>query len=176
MRPDRLHPSETTKLTCRPPSHLPTVRPDCAEERRSAEEELRRLADVYARTMDDRDTSTLISLFAPGGRVIIAAERTREFVAPDGLTQIIDYMSRYAHTFYFVGNHICTVDGDRATGETYSIAYHHRTSPGRPGLIIETPIRYLDEYVRLPDGWRFQQRSARILWTATRAVSGDDGA
>src|ERR1700753_432511 len=93
---------------------------------RTPHQELRHLADVYARTMDDRDAETLIGLFAPDGVLSIASDRTREFRAPDGLAQIIGYMSRYVETMYFVGNHMCEIDGDRARGETYSIAYHRR--------------------------------------------------
>jgi hypothetical protein len=133
---------------------------------RSPYEELRHLADVYALTMDDRDAETLIGLFAPEGVLTIASEQTREFAAPEGLVQIIGYMSRYAETMYFVGNHVCEIDGDRASGETYSMAYHRRD-----GQLIVNAIRYLDEYVRLADGWRFQRRDARILWTEARELS-----
>jgi hypothetical protein len=136
----------------------------------SPTQQLRSLVDAYARTMDDRDAATLIGLFVPGGRLTITAEQTQEFVSPHGLNQIIDYMRRYTKTFYFVGNHLCDIDGEHATGETYSIAYHHRARSGQPAQIIETPIRYKDQYTRTPDGWRFQHRAATILWTETREI------
>jgi SnoaL-like domain len=121
----------------------------------SPTQQLRSLVDSYARTMDDRDAATLIGLFVPGGRLTITAQQTQEFASPDGLNQIIDYMRRYGKTFYFVGNHLCDIEGERATGETYSIAYHHRASSGQPAQIIETPIRYHDQYVRTSDGRRY---------------------
>lgn len=137
-------------------------------DRRTDREELRWLVDTYARTMDDRDAVTLESLFVPGGRLLISAEQTREFRAGEGLEKIIEYMARYSQTFYFVGNHMAEIEGNRATGETYTVAYHYQEGPDRAAQLIETPIRYVDSYLLTDAGWRFEERAARILWTATR--------
>jgi hypothetical protein len=68
--------------------------------------------------------------------------------------------------YYFVGNHSSEIDGDLASGETYSIGYHYtKAEPDRPALVIEVPVRYEDSYVRTEDGWRFTDRIATILWT-----------
>lgn len=133
---------------------------------------LRDLADRYARSMDDRDAETLIKLFVPDGVLTITAEGTREFPSPAGLEKIIEYMARYRETFYFVGNHICDVDGDHASGETYTVAYHYDVEPDGSQIVVESPVRYLDRYIRTEDGWRFERRDARILWTERRALSG----
>ena len=133
---------------------------------------LRDLADRYARSMDDRDAATLIGLFVPDGVLTITAEDTREFPSPSGLEKIIEYMARYRETFYFVGNHICDIDGDRASGETYTVAYHYDTESDGAQVVIESPVRYLDRYVRTDEGWRFERRDARILWTDRRVISG----
>jgi hypothetical protein len=135
---------------------------------RTDHEQLRWLADTYARTMDDRDAATLNSLFVPDGRLLITAEKTREFPAGEGLEKIIEYMASYDRTFYFVGNHISEIEGDRANGETYGIAYHYSDRDGGPAKIIENPIRYVDSYVRTDRGWLFRERAATILWTMTR--------
>ncbi len=132
---------------------------------------LRDLADRYARSMDDRDAATLIDLFVPDGILTISAEDTREFPSPAGLEKIIDYMARYDQTFYFVGNHICDVDGDHATGETYTVAYHYSRNADGTRTVIESPVRYVDTYLRTDRGWRFQRRDARILWTDKHSVS-----
>jgi hypothetical protein len=132
--------------------------------------QLRLLADTYARTMDDRDAETLNRLFVPDGRLVITARgRSQEFAAGEGLDKVIGYMAGYDQTFYFVGNHICEVDGDDARCETYTVAYHHEvTDDGR--RVIENPVRYLDRCVRKTGGWRFAERKATILWTMIRRL------
>lgn len=133
---------------------------------------LRRLVDVYARTMDDRDVATLSGLFVPGGKLVIEARRTMEFVAPDGFGPVIAGMAGYTRTFYLVGNHICDIEGDRASGETYSIGYHYQAAEDASQRIVANPIRYRDSYVRTDDGWRFEQRVATVQWTDRHEIGG----
>jgi hypothetical protein len=129
--------------------------------------ELRRLVDLYARTMDDRDEETLAGLFAPGGKLTIQGRRTSEFVAPSGFGPIVAAMERYASTFYVVTQHIVdAVGAGRASGETYSIGSH--LEDGARGRVIVNPIRYRDSYVMVAGSWRFEERVATILWTETR--------
>ncbi|HMC69221.1 MAG TPA: nuclear transport factor 2 family protein, partial [Mycobacteriales bacterium] len=66
----------------------------------------------------------------------------------------------------FVANHRCDVQGDTATGETYCIAHHVK---GTDDFVMH--IRYEDQYVRTPDGWRMKQRDLRLLWTSNEVVN-----
>lgn len=65
----------------------------------------------------------------------------------------------YSNTQHFIGNHTVTVDGDRATGETYCLAVHQHIDATldddqRPVSFL----RYLDRYVRTEHGWRIEHR------------------
>ena len=130
------------------------------------ESDIRKLVDIYARTMLDCDHATLASLFVPGGQLVIVAERRMEFAAPDGLRTVIDQMAAYDRVFYFVGNHTAEITGDLAKGETYTIGYHYLgTADGAAERVIEVPVRYVDTFMRTAEGWRFRERIATILWT-----------
>jgi hypothetical protein len=67
----------------------------------------------------------------------------------------------YRQTTHTVGNHLATVDGDRASGETRVVAYHVLGDEGAETLLI-WHIRYLDDYVRGSEGWRIRQRVLRV--------------
>lgn len=132
---------------------------------------LRELAERYAKTMHDLDAPTLGELFVPGGRLLISASETREFVAPDGLAAIIDHMARYTATMYLVGNQLLDVDGDVATGETWTIAKHLRATDTAAPEVVTNPVCYVDTCRRVDGAWRYVERHARILWTERHTLS-----
>ena len=75
--------------------------------------------------------------------------------------------TRWVH---FLGNHWVDIDGDRASGEAYTMACHLR----RTGAAQEEEvalIRYRDFYRRTDDGWRFTERHAFRQWTTTRPIN-----
>jgi hypothetical protein len=135
------------------------------------ERALRRLLGVYAAAVDDRDPATMIATFAPGGKLVVyegeAAQPSWEYNGDEVAGVIADMERYYLATFHFLGNFVCDVDGDRATGNPYCIAYHLRDD-GRGRQVISTPIRYRDTYVRTPAGWRFELRRCHILWRERR--------
>jgi hypothetical protein len=67
--------------------------------------------------------------------------------------------ANYGATQHFMGNHEVTVDGDRAEGWTYCLAMHELL-PGHPDGDSKpaSALRYLDRYVRTPEGWRIEHR------------------
>jgi len=69
----------------------------------------------------------------------------------------------FAMTMHVLGNHLAEVHGDAATSETYAVCYHRR--PGVPdGAQFVVAMRYLDDLVRTPEGWRIRRRRATVEW------------
>ena len=147
---------------------MPDIEPDTQTADRLA---IRRLADDYARCADRIDNTGLAALFAPDG-VLRVCERTggqpvRERVGRDEIAEAILGLSRYEVTMHLVCNHYVEIDGDTATGETYCRASHIRPVEGGPDGARESyvmNIRYLDRFVRLPEGWRFAERELQVEW------------
>lgn len=67
-------------------------------------------------------------------------------------------------TFHQISNHLIALQGDRAEGEVYIVAYHLKTrSCGNEEQVI-TAGRYLDRYTRDQGVWKFLSRKAVMDW------------
>jgi SnoaL-like domain len=138
--------------------------------------ELRTLVDTYAAALDDGDFERWASLFVAEGEFVgFPSQDESRSPAVDfrgreelvrGIAEVLDV---YERTFHFVGNHICEVNGRLGTGETYCLA-HHLFEENGEDMDRVLLLRYTDEYVRRPDGWRFRSRRAHTQWTELRAI------
>lgn len=136
-----------------------------------AKDALRELAMRYCRAIDRRDPELLRSVYHEDAmdehgtvfsdRASVFVERQPEIMAPFELT---------AH---YVTNTSYRLDGDRAEGELYFIAYHRVTEP-KPQHIVVTG-RYLDRYERRAGVWKIAYR--RLVWDAVMSedVRPEDG-
>jgi hypothetical protein len=133
---------------------------------------IRSVVDDYARCADRIDNEGLASLFAPDGILRVfdrgSPEPQRERVGRAEISEAIKALSRYEVTMHFVANHYVVLNGDVATGETYCRATHIRpveggVSEARENYVMN--IRYLDEFVRLPEGWRIAKRELQVEFT-----------
>ena len=59
------------------------------------------------------------------------------------------------------------LNGDRATGESYTIAHHLFTADGQRTMMIAA-LRYLDVFVRTDGAWYFAERKLILDWSETR--------
>jgi hypothetical protein len=61
------------------------------------------------------------------------------------------------------------LDGDRASGVSYCLAHHVTRRAGEAKIMVAS-IRYSDQFVRTPEGWRFDEGRLMVDWMDTRAV------
>jgi SnoaL-like domain len=54
------------------------------------------------------------------------------------------------------------LDGERATGESYTIAHHLLNADGERKIMIAS-LRYLDTVVKTHDGWLFAERNLILV-------------
>ena len=133
--------------------------------------EIRRLVDAYALAMDRRDLEAFPRLFVPDGALVVRAPGREKPLGifqgpgPDGVGLIARLLGDlYRATLHHITTHEATIDGDRATGTTYCLAYH--VVDGADGGALETlGVRYEEEFVRTPEGWRIRVRDATRLWS-----------
>ena len=137
---------------------------------------LRRLVDGYARAVDRGDAESFVELFEPDAllQVFYGSESegpTTESRGHSALGEIPNRLrARYNRTFHFVGNHLCDVGGDEATGEAYCLA-HHLTENAHGGTDYVMLIRYQDLYRRRPgDSWKIAHRKVLVDWTELRTA------
>ena len=127
---------------------------------------LRQTADIYACGADRRDKALWRQVLA-GDCVIEGPGFTAEGL--ENCLLSLDALEKmFRGTTHRVHQQLVSVDGDRATGETYCTADHLLK---REDNVLVWVIRYQDEWRREPEGWRFTRRKLIVDWTETRPVT-----
>jgi uncharacterized protein (TIGR02246 family) len=132
------------------------------------------LVHAYCQGVDRRDAEGVAGLFTEDGTFVAYAtpganEPTSRSEGRAAITKAIGMARHYRQTTHTVGNHLATVDGDRASGETRVVAYHVLGDEGAQTLLI-WHIRYVDDYVRGAEGWRIHERVLRVDLETTQPL------
>ena len=135
---------------------------------------LRDLFDAYAHCADRRDADGQKALFTDDTVFAVymdgdGSEPTYVLHGREALTPVFDDLNRYEVTTHFNGQSTVTLDGDRATGESYTIAHHVFTEDGERKIMIAW-LRYLDVFAKIDGSWYFAERRLIVDWSETRAL------
>jgi hypothetical protein len=131
------------------------------------------LIDAWAHCADRRLPREQAELFTPDGTVTVytggpaSNEPAQELRGHAQLAEAFKVLDNYDATTHFNGQSTISLDGDRATGETYCLAHHLWTENGQRILMVMS-IRYLDAFVRQNGHWRFAERQLVVDWTDKR--------
>jgi SnoaL-like domain len=128
--------------------------------------------DAYAHCADRRDANGQKSLFTEDTHFVVymdgqGSEPTQVLDGREALTPVFDALNNYQATMHFNGQSTIALDGDRATGETSSIAHHLFTDDGERKLMVAY-LRYSDIFVKVDGTWLFAERNLYVAWTETR--------
>jgi ketosteroid isomerase-like protein len=137
---------------------------------------IRELVDAYAHCADRRDAEGQRSLFAEDTRFVVymagqGSEPTQVLEGREALTPVFNDLNRYQATMHFNGQSTISLDGDRATAETYCIAHHLFTEDGERKLMIAW-LRYSDTFAKVDGAWLFAERNLYLDWAETRPSHG----
>ena len=138
---------------------------------------LRELFDAYAHCADRRDAEGQKALFTEETRFAVymdgeGGEPTYVLQGRQALTPVFDDLNRYEATTHFNGQSTVTIDGNRATGESYTIAHHLFTEDGKRKIMIAS-LRYLDTFTKMDQSWYFAERNLILDWSETRSLGTD---
>jgi SnoaL-like domain len=136
---------------------------------------LRELFDAYAHCADRRDAEGQKALFTDDTRFAVymngpGSEPSYVLEGREALTPVFDDLNRYKATTHFNGQSTVSLDGDRATGESYTIAHHLYTENGERKIMIAS-LRYLDTFAKIDGRWYFAERELILDWSETRPSS-----
>lgn len=119
-------------------------------------DQIKRLGHDYAHAVDTGDLDALVGLFAPDGLWDPSALGMDTAQGSDEIRAFFDANSKvFPASFHLTSNHVVDVDADTATGASYLHAFVLDAA----GAKQEVLGRYVDEYVRTSDGWKFQRRA-----------------
>jgi SnoaL-like domain len=128
---------------------------------------LRELFDAYVHCADRRDAAGQKALFTGDTRFAVymdgdGSEPTYVLRGREALTPVFDDLNRYEATTHF--------NGDRATGESYTIAHHVFTDEGARKIMIAS-LRYLDDFAKIDGRWYLAERKLILDWSETRSMT-----
>src|SRR5260221_12853651 len=136
---------------------------------------IRELFDAYAHCADTRDAEGQKALFTTDTRFVVCMDGpgTDPSYVLDGreaLSPVFDDLNRYEATMHFNGQSTVTMDGDRATGDSYTIAHHVFTEDGSRMMMVAW-LRYLDVFAKVDQMWYIADRQITLEWSETRPRS-----
>src|ERR1700735_2494193 len=90
---------------------------------------IRELFDAYAHCADTRDAEGQKALFTTDTRFAVymdgaGTEPSYVLEGREALSPVFEDLNRYEATMHFNGQSTVTLDGNRATGDSYTIAHH----------------------------------------------------
>jgi SnoaL-like domain len=137
---------------------------------------IRELIDAYAHCADRRDAEGQKALFTADTHFLVymngaGTEPTEDLHGSEQLTPVFAALKQYAVTMHFNGQSTVTLDGERATGETYCIA-HHVFGAENARTIMLAYLRYLDTFVKQGGAWLFAERNLYLEFSDTRPLGG----
>ena len=135
---------------------------------------IRELFDAYAHCADTRDAEGQKALFTTDVRFEVymegaGSEPSSVLESRDALSPVFDDLNRYDTTMHFNGQSTVSLDGNRATGDSYSIAHHVYTEDGIRMMMVAW-LRYLDTFKKVDQTWYIAERQIILEWSETRPL------
>jgi ketosteroid isomerase-like protein len=133
---------------------------------------IRELIDAYAHCADRRDAEGQMRLFTDDTEFQVfmnsrSPEPSYVLHGRDALAPVFADLNQYQATTHFNGQSTVQLRGDTASGESYCIAHHLTVADDKCTLMLAS-IRYLDDFVKIADAWRFARRKLMVDWAETR--------
>jgi len=85
----------------------------------------------------------------------------------EALTPIFADLNQYEATTHFNGQSTVEINGEGASGESYTIAHHLFAADGVRKIMIAS-LRYLDSFAKIDGAWYFKERNLILDWSETR--------
>jgi hypothetical protein len=135
---------------------------------------IREVFDAYAHCADTRDAAGQKALFSEDTRFAVymggpGSEPTYVLEGRETLSPVFDDLNRYQQTMHFNGQSTVIVDGNQATGDSYTIAHHVYTQDGTPMMMVAW-LRYLDTFTKVDQTWLIAERQIILKWSETRPL------
>jgi hypothetical protein len=135
---------------------------------------IRELFDAYARCADTRDAEGQKALFTADTRFAVymdgpGSQPSYALEGREALSPVFADLDRYEATMHFNGQSTVNLDGDNATGDSYTIAHHVFTEGGSRQMMVAW-LHYLDTFVKIEQAWFIAERQIVLVWSETRPL------
>ncbi|WP_240421408.1 nuclear transport factor 2 family protein [Paenibacillus periandrae] len=136
--------------------------------------ELRELVDAYSNLGDEKKISEQMLLLTPDYKykVYFGAQLVSEVSGTKQLEEEFNgHASLVKRYFSINAQHVVKVDGDTATGVSYSQMKMVRDEDGKE-VITDYSVKYDDIYVRQNGTWLIKERTAHFTIIEARTLQG----
>ena len=135
---------------------------------------IRELFDAYAHCADTGDAQGQKALFTAEARFAVymdgpGTEPSYVLEGREALSPVFDDLNRYEATMHFNGQSTVIVDGDHATGDSYTIAHHVYSEEGTRKMMVAW-LRYLDTFTKVNQTWYIAEREIILKWSEVRPL------
>jgi hypothetical protein len=135
---------------------------------------IRELFDAYAHCADTRDGEGQKALFTTDTHFEVYMEGLGNEVSSvlegrEALTPVFADLNRYEVTMHFNGQSTVNLEGNRASGDSYTIAHHVYTEDGTRMMMVAW-LRYLDTFAKVDQTWLIAERKIILEWSETRPL------
>ncbi len=134
---------------------------------------LKELVDSVSILADRKDVHTQVQLFSEnavsetfaGGTTILKLKGRKEMAEAFG-----DFLKNFDTVYHFNGQQVVTINGDNATGTSYSLVTLISTENGKK---MKTTIGaiYQDDFVREDNRWLIDRRIGNFDWQEKREIN-----
>ncbi len=126
---------------------------------------LKGVVDAFTALADKKDVNSQVMLFTDDAEVItldngalVSAYKGRAEIGK----ALTDYLSRFGHVRHVNGQQTVKIDGDNATGTSFSQVYGKVNQQGKYVEIVDGAY-YADEYVKLYGHWFIKKRTVNLM-------------
>jgi SnoaL-like domain len=135
---------------------------------------IRELFDAYAHCADTRDAEGQMALFTSDTRFSVfmngpGTEPTSVLNGRGALGPVFEDLNRYEQTMHFNGQSTVNIEGDEASGDSYTIAHHVYTEKGTRMMMVAW-LRYLDRFAKVDQAWYIADRQIILKWSEVRPL------
>jgi hypothetical protein len=135
---------------------------------------IRELFDAYAHCADTRDAEGQKVLFTTDTHFEVymdgpGSQPSSVLEGREALSPVFDDLNRYEATMHFNGQSTVSIDGNRGTGDSYTIAHHVYAEDGTRMMMVAW-LRYLDTFTKIDQAWYIAERKIILEWSETRPL------
>ena len=139
------------------------------------ERDVRGVLERYFACVDRQDRTGFAGVFAPDVVIDYFDGEWRV----EGVAALIDATPpTFRSSIHVLAHATITIDGDRADADTSAVAHLLLDDgpAGSSGTLVTRGLRYVDELVRTPAGWRITHRRHIPLWQTEQPATPPAGA
>lgn len=136
-------------------------------------EELRDLIDAYAYLSDEKKIAEVMALFTPDTtyKVYMGDFLAANVSGTESMEKEFNGHASLVKTYFTMnGQHTVQIDGDTATGVSFSQIKMIRESKGK-SVITDYSVKYDDKYVHQDGKWLIKERIGYFIIVEERALS-----